>query len=97
MPHNRTGYRASIVALTALVLGLYDASGAAVAAETAPCSNTLAQYDAAIKQLTTWSAKAQAMAAQNPIYESDVQYYAAALADAQRCLRNLSPITTVSR
>ena len=50
-----------------------------------------------IKQIEAASAKAEAMADQNPIYISDVQYYASALASAERCYKSLTPVATVSR
>ena len=37
------------------------------------------------------------LADQNPIYISDVEYYASVLAEAQRCAKNLSTMATVSR
>jgi len=49
------------------------------------CSGTPAQYGAVIRQLEAGAARAQALAEQNPIYISDVEYYAAVLAEARRC------------
>ncbi len=89
---HRTGIFA---ALTLAICGISLASPAH-AAQT-QCTDTLAQYDATIKQLETFSAKAQALADQNPLYISDVEYYASALAQAERCAKNLNPVATVSR
>jgi hypothetical protein len=86
---SRTGIFA---ALAIAVVGL---SSPAQAADT--CTGTLAQYGATIKQLETFSAKAQALADQNPLYIADVEYYASALAQAQRCARDLGNVATVSR
>ena len=98
MSKSRTGFRTSIFAALTIVICAFNASSPAQAAGTqAQCNGTLAQYDAAIKQIEAASAKAQAMADQNPIYISDVQYYASALAGAERCYKSLSPVTTVSR
>jgi len=41
--------------------------------------------------------QAQAQADVNPIYISDVEYYASVLAQAEHCIRSLTPIATVSR
>jgi hypothetical protein len=98
MSKSRTGYRTSIIAALTLVICAVIVSSPAQAAGTdAQCAGTAAQYDAAIKQIEAASAKAEAMADQNPIYISDVQYYASALAGAQRCFKSLSPVATVSR
>ena len=91
MAHIRT----SITALTVAVCGFALASPA-LATDT-QCTGTLAQYSASIKQLQTFAAKADAMADQNPIYIADVEYYASALAQAQRCAKQLGPVNTVSR
>ena len=98
MAQIRTTYRSGMfAALTLAALG-FGLSAPAQSAETGtPCSGTLAQYDATIRQLEVFSAKAQAMADQNPLYISDVEYYASALAQAQRCAKNLSTVATVSR
>ena len=94
MANIRSLYRTGIVAALTLVIGGITLSSAQ-AAET--CTGTLAQYGATIKQLETFSAKAQALADQNPLYISDVEYYASALAQAQRCAKNLGNVATVSR
>jgi hypothetical protein len=61
------------------------------------CNHALAQYVKAIKVLEAEAAEARALAARNPLYESDVAYYASVLADARQCVRNLAPVATVSR
>jgi hypothetical protein len=92
----RSPYRTGIfAALTLAICGVTLASPAQAAAT--PCTGTLAQYGATIKQLETFSAKAAALADQNPLYISDVEYYASALAQAQRCAKDLSTVATVSR
>jgi hypothetical protein len=92
----RTTHRIGIVAALTLALCSIGLASPAQAAQ-AQCAGTLAQYDATIKQLETFSARAQALAEQNPLYISDVEYYASALAQAERCAKNLSPVATVSR
>ena len=87
-------YRTGIFAALA-ICGVSLASPAQAA--TTQCTGTLAQYGATIKQLETFSAKAQALADQNPLYISDVEYYASALAQAERCVKNLGSMATVSR
>ncbi|HEY4407079.1 MAG TPA: hypothetical protein VGN55_20725 [Xanthobacteraceae bacterium] len=89
-------YRTGIfAALTLAICGVTLVSPAQAAAN--QCTGTLAQYGATIKQLETFSAKAQVLADQNPLYISDVEYYASALAQAQRCAKDLSTVATVSR
>jgi hypothetical protein len=94
----RSPYRTGVFAALALaVCGLGLSSPAQAAGATMQCTGTLAQYGATIKQLEAFSAKAQALADQNPIYISDAEYYASVLAEAQRCAKNLSNVATVSR
>jgi len=84
-----------VAALTLAICGIGLSSPAQAAGP--QCIGTLAQYDATIKQLATFSAKAQALADQNPLYISDVEYYASALAQAESCAKNLRTVATVSR
>ena len=92
----RTTHRTSIFAALTLAICGFGLSSPAQAAGT-QCTGTLAQYGATIKQLETFSAKAQALADQNPLYIADVEYYASVLADAQRCAKNLSTVATATR
>ncbi len=89
--------RTSIIAALTLVACGIALTSPAQAAETTKCASTLAQYTASIKQLEVSAARAQALTEQNPIYESDLQYYISVLADAERCVRSLTPVATVSR
>ena len=50
-----------------------------------------------MRQLEILAADARIQAARNPLYESDVAYYASVLADARQCVKNLSPVTTAAR
>ncbi len=93
----RTTYRSSMFAALMLAVCGFAFASPVQAETTTQCSGTLSQYDATIRQLETFSAKAQAMADQNPLYISDVEYYASALAQAQRCAKNLGTVATVSR
>jgi hypothetical protein len=94
----RSLYRTGLfAALTLAICGLGLSSPAQAAGTDTKCNGTLAQYGATIKQLETFSAKAQALADRNPLYISDVEYYASALAQAERCAKNLIPVATVSR
>ena len=94
----RTTYRSGMLAALTLAAFGFGLASPVQAAETATqCSGTLSQYDATIRQLQTFSAKGQAMADQNPLYISDVEYYASVLAEAQRCAKNLGAVATVSR
>ena len=93
----RIGYHTSFIAALTIAAFAFAASSPAQAAGTTQCTGSAAQYEAAIHQIEASSAKAQAMADQNPIYISDVAYYESVLADAQRCHKQLAPIATVSR
>jgi hypothetical protein len=92
MANLRTKYRTGFAALMLAGLVL---SSPAQAGNT--CTGTLAQYTTAIKQLEDFVAKAQAAAEQNPLLIADVEYYASALNDAQRCAKNLGSVATASR
>jgi hypothetical protein len=61
------------------------------------CRHTLGEYTDYAKQLILFANMARKEADQNPIYESDAQYYAAELADAQQCVKSPAPIATPSR
>jgi hypothetical protein len=92
----RSPYRTGIfAALTLAICGVCLASPAQAAAT--QCTGTLAQYGATLKQLESFAAKAQSQADQNPLYISDVEYYASAIAQAERCVRDLGSMATVSR
>jgi hypothetical protein len=94
MANIRSLYRTGIFATATLAIcGLTLSS--AHASDT--CTGALAQYSATIKQLEIFSAKAQAQADLNPLAIADFEYYASALAQAQRCAKNLGNMATVSR
>lgn len=61
------------------------------------CTGTFAQYTETLKALEADAAEARAQAERNPLYESDVAYYASVLIDTQQCIKNVSPITAASR
>jgi hypothetical protein len=85
----------------AFALGVTGLSMPAAAAETAArkldCPHTLAQYNGALMQLHALADQARAKADQNPIYESDVKYYASVLIDAYECAKIAAPVTTALR
>jgi hypothetical protein len=85
-----------IAAALALAVGMAFLPGAAAAAGL-QCRNTADQYAQAIRHFESEAARARALAAQNPLYESDVAYLNSVLADARACYRTLSPVTTASR
>ncbi len=93
------GIRISIA--VAFALGMAGLSMPAAAAETGArkldCPNTLAQYNEALMRLHTLADQARAMAEKDPIYESDVKYYASVLIDAYECAKNVVPVATASR
>jgi hypothetical protein len=61
------------------------------------CPATLAQYNEALMQLHTLADRAGVRAEQNPLYESDLKYYASVLIDAYACAKNAAPVTTALR
>jgi hypothetical protein len=90
--------RISIAAAFALgVIGLsIPASAAETGAGKVECNHTVAQYNEAIRQLHILAEQARAMAEQNPLYESDVKYYASVLLDAYECSKTMAPLTTAA-
>jgi hypothetical protein len=85
-----------LAAALALTIGLAFVAGSAAASEL-QCRHSASEYAQAIRHSESEASKARALAAQNPLYESDVAYYASVLADARACQRNLGPVTTASR
>lgn len=85
-----------VAAAFAITIGLAFASVGAAAASSA-CTHSAADYARAIRHFETEAARAQALAERNPLYESDVAYYASALANARSCYRDLGPVATASR
>jgi len=85
-----------LAAVFALTIGLAFVAGSA-AAFTLHCGHTAPEYAQAIRHFEGQAAKARALAAQNPLYESDVAYYASVLPDVRACQRNLAPVTTAAR
>jgi hypothetical protein len=85
----------------AFTLGIAGLSMPAAAAETGArkldCPATLAQYNEALMQLHTLADQARAKAEQNPLYESDVKYYASVLIDAYECAKITAPVATALR
>jgi hypothetical protein len=84
-----------MAAALALTMGMAFASGA-VAAQL-QCKHSASEYLQVIKLFEGEAAKARALADRNPLYESDVAYYASVLADARTCHRTVGPMATASR
>jgi hypothetical protein len=84
-----------MAAALALTMGMAFASGA-VAAQL-QCKHSASEYLQVIKLFEGEAARARALADRNPLYESDVAYYASALADARTCHRTVGPVATASR
>jgi hypothetical protein len=81
----------------AAALVLFAFVPVSAAARDTTCTHTLAQYTEALRMLEAEAAKAQALAEQNPLYESDVAYYESVLKDARACVRTLKPLVAASR
>jgi hypothetical protein len=84
-----------MAAAFALTMGMAFASGA-VAAQL-QCKHSASEYAQVIRLFESEAAKARLLADRNPLYESDVAYYASALADARICHRTVGPVATASR
>ncbi len=84
-----------IAAAFALSMGMAFVSGAAAAP--LQCKHSAPEYAQVIRLFESEAAKARVLADRNPLYQSDVAYYAAALADARACHRNVGPVATASR
>ena len=78
-----------------LAIGMAFASGAAAAP--LQCKHSAPEYAQVIKLFEGEAARARVLADRNPLYESDVAYYASALADARTCYRSVGPVATASR
>jgi hypothetical protein len=90
--------RISIAVAFALgVAGLSMPAAAETGARKLDCSHTLAQYNEALMQLHAFADQARAKADPNPVYESDVKYYASVLIDAYECAKITAPVTTALR
>jgi hypothetical protein len=89
--------RIRVSLLAALILAACSAISSAAPGGSLQCTGTPAQYGAVIKQLEANAARAQALAERDPIYISDVEYYAAVLGEARRCAAMLRPVATNSR
>jgi hypothetical protein len=85
-----------IAAALALSAGMAFLPSAA-AASGLQCRNTADQYAQAIRHFEGEAVRARALAAQNPLYESDVAYINSVLADARACYRTRAPVATASR
>jgi hypothetical protein len=84
-----------MAAAFALTMGMAFASGAGAAQ--LQCKHSASEYAQVIKLFESEAAKARVLADRNPLYESDVAYYASALADARTCHRTVGPVATASR
>jgi len=85
-----------IAAAFALTIGMAIASGSAAATEF-QCKRSAVDYAQVIRHFESEAAKARALADRNPLYESDVAYYASVLTDARACHRSLGPVASASR
>jgi hypothetical protein len=88
--------RASLFVAFALIAGVASCPTGVIATP-AQCNSTLAHYAEYAKWLQPLADRARERADENPIYESDVQYYAAELGDAQQCIRNLTPVLSTDQ
>jgi len=80
-----------------LTLGISAVAASAAEPGGSRCGHSLAQYSEYAQRLQPLADRARVQADENPLYESDAQFYAAELNDAQQCIRNLTPTATASR
>jgi hypothetical protein len=91
-----TKLQSNLAAALVIVVGASSLAAHAQAAEPR-CRHTLEEYTGYARQLAPFANMARKEADRNPIYESDAQYYAAELADAEQCVKSLAPIATAFR
>jgi hypothetical protein len=84
------------LALALVLFGAFGLSAQAKAAEPR-CSHSLEQYTGYARELASFVTSARQQADKNPLYESDAQYYAAELADAQQCIKALASMVAPLR
>ena len=82
-------------AALALAIGFVAVPG--VASAQYQCKHTASEYTQAIRHFEAEAAKAKALAARDPLHESDVAYYASVLKDARACVGRMAPVATASR
>jgi hypothetical protein len=86
-----------IAVAAAVMLGVLIPVSAAAQGREVACKHTLAQHTEALRMLEAEAAKARVLADRNPLYESDVAYYASVLRDARTCVKMLGPVVSASR
>jgi hypothetical protein len=87
----------SNLALTlVLLVGAFGLSAQAKATEPR-CSHSLEQYAGYARELASFASRARQQADKNPLFESDVQYYEAELADVEKCINALASIAPAVR
>jgi hypothetical protein len=82
------------IAAATLALTLGMAFGPGAAASQSQCRHSATEYAQVIKHFESQAAKARALAERNPLHESDVAYYASALAAARACTRTIGPVAS---
>ncbi len=82
------------VAAATLALSIGMAFGPGAAASPAQCKHSASEYAQVIRHFESESARARAAAERNPLFESDVAYYASALAAARACTRTVGPMAS---
>lgn len=79
-------------ATVALSIGM--AFGPGAAASPAQCKHSASEYAQVIRHFESEAARARAAAERNPLHESDVAYFASALAAARACNRSIGPVAS---
>jgi hypothetical protein len=85
------------IAIAAAVMFCVFIPVSAAQARDLECKHALAQYSEVLRVLEAQAAQARILADQNPLYESDVGYYASVLRDARQCVKMLSPVVAAAR
>lgn len=85
------------IAAAALTLSISLAIAPGAAASSVQCRHGIDQYAQAIRHFEGEAIRFRALAARNPLHESDLAYVNSVLADARACLRALTPVATASR
>ena len=92
-----TTLRVSFVIVSAVIISAMAFAEAATAGTSSRCIYTLAQYAEYAKVLEPFADHVRQVADDNPLYESDAQFYAAELGDVRTCIKTLTPAKNAAR
>lgn len=92
-----TTFRVGFAMASAFIVSATAFADVAMAGTSSRCIYTLVQYTEYAKVLEPFTDHVRQVADDNPLYESDAQYYAAELGDVRQCIKNLTPAKSAAR